>query len=282
MYVKMISMETKTDALSEKMMKSLLRTERIGSRLFCLSQVDSTNEELKRRFITDEDLPEGTVAITSDQVAGKGRRGRGWVTPPGVNIAMSIFLRPKIDPSAASMLTIVAALAVCRTCMDMTGLSCRIKWPNDVVVEGKKVCGILTEMSVKTLNSTIEYVIVGIGVNVNTLSFPPELSDKATSLKIACGHGFDLNEPAVGILTHFEKLYDEFLKCEDLGFMTEEYNTLLVSREKAVRVLDPKGEYEGVSLGINDKGELLVRTGDGSIRNVYAGEVSVRGIYGYV
>ncbi|MBR4173862.1 MAG: biotin--[Lachnospiraceae bacterium] len=161
-------------------------------------------------------------------------------------------------------------------------LSCRIKWPNDVVVEGKKVCGILTEMSVKTLNSTIEYVIVGIGVNVNTLSFPPDLSDKATSLKLLCDRSFDKNKLAALILTYFEKLYNEFLKCRNLEFMMAEYNALLVSQGKTVRVLDPKGEYEGISAGINDKGELLVKMSDGTERQVYAGEVSVRGVYGYV
>ena len=273
-----------TDAFDERLMKSLLQTEHIGSRLFCLSQVDSTNEELKRRFMAEEDLPHGTVAITGDQRAGKGRRGRSWVTPPGANIAMSILLRPEIDPDLASMLTLPMALAVSRACSEKTGLSCQIKWPNDVVINGKKICGILTEMSVGRRDETskIDYVIVGVGVNVNTPSFPEDISATATSLKLACGHDFDKNEVAALILTHFEKLYDEFLKCGDLGFMTDEYNALLVSREKAVRVLDPKGEYEGVSLGINDKGELLVRLSDGSLRNVYAGEVSVRGVYGYV
>ncbi len=319
----MISKET--DVLSEEMMRSLLRTEYIGSRLFCLSQVDSTNEELKRRFMADGDLPDGTVAITSDQTAGKGRRGRSWVTPPGANIAMSIFLRPKVDPSAASMLTIVAALAVSRACHEMTGLGCQIKWPNDVVADGKKICGILTEMSVKMVEHTgneddsdlkkmperfeavprdnknpdrsdsvsekageknpvskIEYVIVGIGVNVNTPSFPPDLSDKATSLKLLCDRSFDKNKLAALILRYFEKLYNEFLKCRNLEFMMDEYNALLVSQGKTVRVLDPKGEYEGTSVGINDKGELLVKMGDGTVRQVYAGEVSVRGVYGYV
>ncbi|MBQ3785898.1 MAG: biotin--[Lachnospiraceae bacterium] len=275
----MISKET--DVLSEEMMRSLLRTEYIGSRLFCLSQVDSTNEELKRRFMADGDLPDGTVAITSDQTAGKGRRGRSWVTPPGANIAMSILLRPEIDPSAASMLTIVAALAVSRACSELTGLGCQIKWPNDVVADGKKICGILTEMSVKPALK-IEYVIVGIGVNVNTPSFPPDLSDKATSLKLLCDRSFDKNKLAALILTYFEKLHNEFLKCRNLEFMMAEYNALLVSQGKTVRVLDPKGEYEGISAGINDKGELLVKMSDGTERQVYAGEVSVRGVYGYV
>ena len=111
-------------------------------------------------------------------------------------------------------------------------------------------------------------MIVGIGVNVNTPSFPPDLSDKATSLKLLCDRSFDKNKLAALIFAHFERLYDEFLKCRNLEFMMDEYNALLVSQGKTVRVLDPKGEYEGTSVGINDKGELLVKMSDGTVRKV--------------
>ncbi len=269
-----------TGIFNERSMKSLLHTKRIGSRLFCLSQVDSTNEELKRRFMADEGLPDGAVAVTSDQTAGKGRRGRGWETPPGVNIAMSVFLRPKLMVDEASMLTLLMALAVSRACSEVTGQKCLIKWPNDVIVDGKKICGILTEMSVR--DGGIEYVIVGVGVNVNTPAFDGELFDKATSLMLMTGRSFDLCELAALIMDHFETLYETFLNRRDLGFIRDEYDSLLVSRGKKVRILDPKGDLEGVSLGINDRGELLVELSDGSVRNIYAGEVSVRGVYGYV
>jgi BirA family biotin operon repressor/biotin-[acetyl-CoA-carboxylase] ligase len=149
-----------------------------------------------------------------------------------------------------------------------------------VIADGKKICGILTEMSVR--DGGIEYVIVGVGVNVNTPAFDGELFDKATSLMLMTGRSFDLCELAALIMDHFETLYETFLNRRDLGFIRDEYDSLLVSRGKKVRILDPKGDLEGVSLGINDRGELLVELSDGSVRNIYAGEVSVRGVYGYV
>ncbi len=258
-----------------------LVTERMGRNLICLEEVDSTNEELKRMYSTDNSLCEGTVVAAERQVKGKGRRGRSWENADGENIAFSIFLRPDADPGKASMLTIVAALAVADACNSLLGNSdCRIKWPNDVVLDGKKVCGILTEMSAEP--DCISYVIVGIGVNVNTRSFPDELSPKATSLYIQGKKEVQRCRLLAEILNRFELRYNSFLKTLDLSAFRDEYNQMLAGREEKVRVLDPAGEYDGISKGIDDLGNLLVERADKSVEKVYSGEVSVRGIYGYV
>ena len=178
------------------------------------------------------------------------------------------------------MLTLVAAMAVAAAVKDASGLDARIKWPNDIVVNGKKVCGILTEMSVEA--DYINYIVCGIGINVNHTEFPEEISSTATSLAIEKGRSLNRAEITAGVWRNFEKYYAKFLETEDMSGLMEEYNAVLVNRNSEVRVLDPKGEWCGRALGIDSKGELMVEKEDGSITEVFSGEVSVRGIYGYV
>lgn len=268
------------DILSGSSIMSALKTDWLGKSCLYFDTVDSTNDELRRRYSENADIEDGTVAITSDQTAGKGRRGRAWEAPRDCNIAMSFLLKPEFEPDKASMLTLLAALAVAEGTQIETECECQIKWPNDVIIGKKKYCGILTEMSSEI--DFIHYVIVGIGVNVNTPSFPEELQDKATSLLLETGKTVSRTQIAVNILKSFEKYYESFCEAGDLSPVLEEYNAKLVSRDSEVRVLDPKGEYSGISRGINSQGELIVELPDKSVKNVYAGEVSVRGIYGYV
>lgn len=159
-------------------------------------------------------------------------------------------------------------------------LDARIKWPNDVVISGKKICGILTEMSMKA--AEIDYVIAGIGINVNTKEFPEEIRQTATSLALEAGKPLSREWIIAAVLHQISINYKKFLETGDLTNLMEEYNEVLVNREHEIRVLDPKGEYRGTAAGINEKGELLVTKEDGTCVEVYAGEVSVRGIYGYV
>jgi len=264
------------DILTDSELLSRMDTEFVGRELLVFEVTDSTNEELKRRYT---ELSDGAVAVADSQSAGKGRRGRVWETPPGENIALSVFLKPDMDPSRASMLTIVAAMAMLDTCRE-AGLDVSIKWPNDVVSEGKKLCGILTEMSAEP--DFINYVIVGVGVNVNRKGFPEELRDRATSFCLCAGRNFSRAYLTSLFLKFFEQRYKGFLKTCDLSGIMDEYNEVLAGKGSKVRVLDPKGEYEGISRGINKTGELLVETDEGDIREVYSGEVSVRGVYGYV
>lgn len=272
-------METE-DVLSESSIKSVLNTKWLGQECCYFDEIDSTNDELKRRYTANAAMTNGILAITDNQTVGKGRRGRQWETPAGENIAMSFLLKPQFGPDKASMLTLLAALAVAEGTEKVTGISCGIKWPNDVIIGDKKYCGILTEMSVEP--DFIHYVIVGIGINVNTKSFPEEISKTATSIYKESGNITDRTRIVTAVLESFEKYYEAFEQNENLQEVQHIYNERLVSLDKEVRVLDPKGEYSGISRGINESGELLVELSDGKIKEVYAGEVSVRGIYGYV
>ncbi len=194
---------------------------------------------------------------------------------------MTIMLRPQCRPEKASVLTLVMALAVLEAVSELLSQGCYIKWPNDIVVNGKKVCGILTEMSAEL--DQIHYVVIGAGINVNQETLAPELQETATSICIERGQQTNRAELTARVLYYFEKNYAVFEKSWDFSGLVEKYNQFLVNRDRQVRVLDPKGAYDGIARGINEKGELLVeRLSDGAIVQVYAGEVSVRGIYGYV
>lgn len=258
--------------------RSVLSTEWLGHPLIFLDQVDSTNNEIRR--LAEAHASEGTLVVAGEQTAGKGRRGRSWVSPEGNGIWMSFLLRPKFPPECASMITLVAAMAVADGIREVTNTQTMIKWPNDIVADGKKICGILTEMSSEM--ESIQYVIVGIGINVGMTDFPEEIRETASSLELITGHHINRPKLIDAVLRGWEKYYRVFLETQDLKGLWQEYNQMLVNRNREVRVLAPKGEYEGVSRGITHTGELLVELSSGEIRKVMSGEVSVRGIYGYV
>ncbi|MBO4900388.1 MAG: biotin--[acetyl-CoA-carboxylase] ligase [Lachnospiraceae bacterium] len=310
----MSSNDVKNDIMSR------LRTDYMARSLYYYDKTDSTNLRIRELAgapgVCDsaEGAPEGTLVVADMQTAGRGRRGRGWISPAGMNIYMSLLLKPAIPASDASMITLIAAMAVAGAVNEVPGTitkmlqntaafrnnsvmvpgtttAAAIKWPNDIVVGGRKVCGILTEMDLD--GEAIRDVIVGIGINVNQDRrdlFPEEIRDTATSLRLEMVPGtdrdaapeIDRNALIARIMDLFEKEYDEFLKCGDLSFMKERYNDMLAGQGGQVRVLDPQGEFTGISRGIDERGRLLVETDEGEVRTVYAGEVSVRGLYGYV
>jgi len=178
------------------------------------------------------------------------------------------------------MVTLVAALAVYDGIKNVTGLNAGIKWPNDIVANGKKLCGILTEMSAEL--EGIHYVVVGIGINVNMDEFPEEVRQTATSLLLETGEKVRRSRLVSAIMEAFERYYEEFISQGDLSGLISVYNKHMVNTGKEVKILDRSGDYIGTALGINEKGELLVEVQPGEVRHVISGEVSVRGIYGYV
>ena len=240
--------------------------------------IDSTNTAARR--LGEENAPEGILVIADEQTAGKGRRGRSWATPPGTDIAMSVLLRPQLPPDRISMVTLVMGLAVTEAVRSLYGLEAGIKWPNDVVIGGKKLTGILTEMSAEL--QMVHYIVIGTGINTNSVSFPEELADKATSLRLELGHEICRAELVAAVMKSFEEAYELFLRGQDLSLLMERYNALLLNCGRGVRVLETGHEYTGTARGIDRLGQLLVECGGGEIRKVYAGEVSVRGIYGYL
>ncbi|MBD5545483.1 MAG: biotin--[acetyl-CoA-carboxylase] ligase [Lachnospiraceae bacterium] len=266
------------DILSVNEIAGRLNTKWAGRQLYCLAETDSTNIDAKR--LIEEGAPNGTLVIADKQNSGRGRRGRSWSSPKGTAIYMSLALKPSFSPDRASMVTLIMALAVAKGIREAAGLRACIKWPNDVVLGKKKVCGILTEMNAEP--DYIHSVVIGTGINVNEREFPAEIQGIATSLFLEKGETVIRAQLVASVMEYFEEDYEKFLVREDLSELSEEYNKLLINKDKRVKVLDPKQEWEGTARGINEKGELLVEDDKGSLVEVYAGEVSVRGLYSYV
>lgn len=266
------------DVTTRAELESLMNTSWAGINLEYYDETDSTN--VRARQLAEEGAPHGTLVTADSQTAGKGRRGRSWIAPRGQGIWMSLVLRPDIEPQSASMLTLVAALAVSDGIKNSTGLDVSIKWPNDIVCRGRKLCGILTEMS--TEGDWIRYCVVGMGINVDMEAFPEELKDKATSLCMELKAPVRRSPVICACMETFEYYYGIFIKTGDLSALVDAYNSRSANLGRTVTVLDPKGEYRGEALGIDSQGSLLVKCIGGEIRSVISGEVSVRGIYGYV
>lgn len=266
------------DVMDAAELKSIWKPKWVGCEILYFDSIDSTNT--KAQELAEKGYPSGTLVVADKQVAGKGRRGRNWESPSGCGIFMTLMLKPDINPNNASMLTLVSALAVAKTLADITGKDAKIKWPNDIVIDGRKVCGILTEMSAQF--DYINNIVIGIGINVNNSSFPEEISATASSLRLLSGgKKYRRAEIIEKIMEYFEKYYSIFLETEDLSALVNEYDAMLVNMKKQVKVLDPKEPFEGKAMGITKTGELIVDTWE-SRKLVSSGEVSVRGIYGYV
>ncbi|MBR3771478.1 MAG: biotin--[Clostridium sp.] len=258
--------------------KTKLKTKQIGSQIFYYDEIASTNLEAKKH---QHDLNgHGMVFLAEQQNQGRGRMGRTWVSPKETGIWMSILLKPDFAPELASQITLPAALATAEAIREITNLDCQIKWPNDIVVNGKKVCGILTEMG--TEGSLIAYLIVGIGINVNTEHFPEEIQSVASSLKIEGGLAYEREEILIELLNRMEFYYEKLIADGDLHDLVKTYNSLLINKGKKVKIVGNANTETGEALGIDDTGRLLVRMDDGEERAIVSGEVSVRGLYGYV
>lgn len=266
------------EVLSESELGSRIRTRWAGRNLSYLKETDSTNNDAKRCM--EEGGVHGTLIVAERQTAGRGRRGKLWESPEGTAVYMTIGMRPEFAPDKVSMLTLVMALSVAEAIEEQSGLEAGIKWPNDVVVNKRKVCGILTEMILEA--EYIRCVVTGVGINVNQPSMPEEIAQTATSLFIEKGEKLSRAALIESVMRHFENNYDCFIGSLDLSELKEAYEARLANKDQLVRVLDPKGEYEGIARGIRCTGELIVELPDGIVREVYAGEVSVRGYYGYV
>lgn len=266
------------DVFGQHELESRMATCWAGHPVFFHESVGSTNRQAK--LDAENGCGQGTLVVADAQTAGRGRRGRAWSSPPGTNAYFTLILKPEYDPDCVSMVTLVMALAVAEGIRVTCGVEAGIKWPNDIVADGKKICGMLTEMSME--RDYIHHVVVGVGINVKRQEFAPEIAGTAASLEQICGKMVSRAQLIVNVMKAFENYYDRFEQEHSLVGLLEQYNRLLVSLDREVCVLDPKGEYHGISRGVNARGELLVERADGHVTEVYAGEVSVRGIYGYV
>lgn len=242
--------------------------------------LDSTNKKAKE--LAEQGCKHGTLVTAEEQEAGVGRRGRSWSSQKGTGIYMSMVLKPQLEIQSLSMITLLAAMAVAKAFEQLQILSentpC-IKWPNDIVMNKKKICGILTELNLK--GRDIDSVIVGIGINVSNTCFPEEIKEMASSILLETGKTIDKELLIQSVWKNFSSYYERFSETQDLSLLKEEYETYLLNKGERVKVLEPVGEYEGIAGGITNKGELLVDI-NGEEKAVSSGEVSVRGIYGYV
>lgn len=287
------------DSMEAYELESRMCTKWAGRNVSHKKETGSTNIDCKQ--LAAAGAAHGTLAVADAQMSGRGRRGKSWQSPAGESVYMSLLCRPDFPPDKAPMLTLVMGLSVAEAVKQYTGLPAGIKWPNDVVINGKKICGILTEMEMGLETKEIQYLVIGVGINVNNgrrkmqesgsweeaaeETFPGELRDKATSLFLEQGEKEGKISRAVlvrYVMEAFERNYELFSKTLDLSLLMESYNGCLVNKDAGVKVLDPKGEYTGVARGIDKEGDLLVEREDGEVKKVYSGEVSVRGIYGYV
>ena len=263
------------DLLNENEIRAYLP---LNYQLFYQESVDSTNTLAKK--VAEETEASRVLLVANQQVKGKGRRGRVWESPKGKDIYMSLLLREEIEPANAAMLTLVMGLSVAQAIEEFAKVSPRIKWPNDIVLDKKKICGILTEMSAQV--DYVNYIVIGVGINVNGESFSEELRDKASSIKLISGKMQQRAKLIGKIMDCFEENLKLFMQKQDMTLLLDTYESYLISKGSEVTVIAGDESYRGKALGINSKGQLRVEKEDKSIENVFAGEVSVRGIYGYV
>ena len=251
-----------------------LKTKTMGQSIYFYEETDTTNN--RARELALEGAPEGTLVVAEKQTAGRGRRGKVWESPLGTGIWMSLVLRPQIMPAEASVLTLLCGLATAEAIEAETGLSAGIKWPNDILINGKKAVGILTEMDCEM--SEVHFVIPGIGINVNTASFPPEIAEIATSLYLECGKTVSRRRLVHKVLERLEEHYETFLRTGSFDAMLEDYRKHCITLGKEVHVLG-REPFFAEALDITPEGELLVRRADnGKEEVVFSGEVSIRGV----
>ena len=250
----------------------------VGNRVVCLEVTDSTNNECKR--LAAQGAQSGLVVIAGEQTGGKGRRGRSFQSLPGKGLYLSVLLRPQVSLREVHQLTAWCAVAVCRAVDSLTGLACQIKWVNDPLLEGKKLCGILCELGLDD-DGRLDYVVAGIGINVSQTpeDFGSELSRIATSLGQHMAAPPRRSEVAAALIRELNRLYEAFPAGK--GPYLEEYRRRCVTVDRKVRLLRGDEEREAYAERINEDFTLHVRLPDGSGEDVFSGEASVRGVEGY-
>lgn len=250
-----------------------LATQWAGCEIVYFEETDSTNRQA--RMLAREGAKHGTLVIADTQNAGRGRRGRGWISPAGEGIFMSLILRPQMPPSEVAKISLTLALAVARAIERETGLDARIKWPNDIVIGGRKVCGLLLEMDATA--EKVESIVAGVGINVHQTAFDAEIAHTASSLDLLTGKHVSRSAVVRAFLGEFEKA----MALEDAQMM-DAYRARSATIGQRVQVIALDGTYAGTAQGITQSGSLLVETDAGEVREVLAADVSVRGIMGYV
>ncbi|MCQ6557999.1 biotin--[acetyl-CoA-carboxylase] ligase [Paenibacillus mendelii] len=236
-----------------------------------LDSVDSTNNAAQQ--LAEDGAAEGTLVIAEQQTNGRGRMGRNWISPAGKGVWMSVILRPSLSLQFAPQLTLLTAVALCRALKELTTLDIGIKWPNDLLVDGKKISGILLESTAE--DERIRYIIAGIGISVNLTEedYPEELRGIATSLRIEQGNELDRTEVIAAFFRQFELLYTLYQQ-EGFSPIQTLWEALSVTLHKPVKLTTPAGVVEGTPIGLSESGALIVQKLDGSQVNVFSAVTS--------
>lgn len=261
------------DLLSPEEIRIGLNTNKIGNKIIVFDSVSSTNDVAKK--LAADGAEEGTIILADQQSEGRGRMARSWSSLGGVGIWMSLILKPNIIPPCASQIIFVNAIAVCRAIRNYTGLNVTLKWPNDILYQGKKVCGILTELSAEI--DQINYIIAGIGINVNQKQsdFPSDLYDRAISLKIAGKKNIRRIDLLKEIIKELDVQYCSYLK-EGFSRILEEWKILNSTLGQEVVITGKNEKYSGIAIDLDEDGCLIVKTEKGKMRRVIVGDVTLR------
>ncbi len=250
-------------------------SQKIGSNIIFLDEVDSTN--LYAKNIANLNNPDGTVIIAEHQSAGRGRLDRKFFSPSGSGVYLSILLYPDLPIQSINTITLLAALASLDTVEELCGVRPMVKWPNDIYLNGKKLCGILTESAVDSNGKAI-YVIVGIGVNISVKqnALPEEISKIATSILTETKKEINRADYVACLLKNFEKYYNEFPQNKD--FIIKKYSNDMIFLNNEIMVNELNGSYKAKLIGINEDGFLLVKNENGEQKTIIGGEISIRPI----
>ncbi|MCU9613688.1 biotin--[acetyl-CoA-carboxylase] ligase [Caldibacillus lycopersici] len=249
-----------------------LQTKYIGKTIHFYESLPSTQQVAKELALNG--ATEGTLVISDEQTLGRGRLARAWHSPKGTGIWTSIIIRPKIPIQQAPQLTLLTAVAAVQAIEEQTDIDVSIKWPNDLLINGKKVCGILTELQAE--ENQIQSIIIGIGINVNQqlTDFPEELHSIATSLSMEVNDKINRAKLVQSLCFHLEKLYETYLTLgfQPIKLLWESY-ALSIGKQITARTLN--GTYSGIALGINEQGVLLLETSDGKIQHIYSADIEI-------
>ena len=265
-------LKSRPDLLLPEEIRAGLSTQLLGSQIVHFYDTSSTNNEAKR--LAADDAVEGTIVVSEAQTLGRGRLNRGWFSPPGGGVWVSVILRPPFPPQEAPKCTLMAAVATVEAIREVSGLACGIKWPNDILWQGRKLVGILTEMSAEM--DAINFVVLGIGINVSLQEndFPEELRNIGASISMGAGREVSRVEVLQKLLERLEYWYD-VVKKEGFEPVLKAWRRESITLGQPVRVLAGEETYDGVAEELAEDGSLLVRT-ENDLRRVLAGDVSLR------
>jgi len=270
-------LKERADILTDAEIKNGLATEYIGKDIICFDSIDSTNNYIKNNY---ESLSDGAVVIANQQTGGRGRLGRTFVSEPDVGIYMSVLLKPK-SLNRITSLTAMTAVGLCDAIEKTVSIRPSIKWTNDIIMDGKKVCGILTEMGVEGETGNVQYIVVGIGINVNQDSegFPEELRNIAGSIRMACNEKINKVKLCKLILKELDFLYSDFDSCYERCLQSYRKDCINIGRK--ILVMKTQEGIEAEAVAVEEDFSLRVRYPDGKEESIKSGEVSIRGVMGY-